>query len=75
MKDFVSYEKNTRKSFTERTSPCEGSPNAQNIVSFPSYQSPYTSEENPNNKFLNPHVNIRPVYQLYVEVVKKQGNL
>ena len=37
------------------------------ISSFPSYQSHYTRKNNPDTKYLHPDLNIRKMYDLYVE--------
>lgn len=39
----------------------------EHILSFPAYSSHYTRAQNPNKKYLNPDLNIRKMYGLYVE--------
>ena len=40
------------------------------ISSFPSVQSHYTQQHNPNRKYLSPELNIRAIFRLYLEHCK-----
>lgn len=44
------------------------------ITSFPSYESHYTRQHNPNGKYLSEVLNIRLMYNLYKEHVQSQGH-
>lgn len=43
------------------------------IQSFPAYQSHYSRRDNPGRKYLNPDLNIRKMYDLYVEKCQQEN--
>lgn len=43
------------------------------IKSFPAYQSHYSRQKNPERKYLHPDLNIRKMYDLYVEKCQSDG--
>lgn len=43
------------------------------INKFPACEGHYTRKDNPNRNFLNPELNIRKMYELYVEFAKEQA--
>ncbi|KAK5647846.1 hypothetical protein RI129_002738 [Pyrocoelia pectoralis] len=45
----------------------------KHISSFPTYTSHYTRQHNPNRKYLSSNLNIRLMYQLYVEKCKNEN--
>ena len=56
-----------------RTNKIDETPIINHINSFPAYTSHYSRSNNPHRKYLNSSLEIRKMYDLYVEKCKKDS--